>query len=146
MQFISSVVQFSTSDGREDGFKTTISDLEKCQKALNEYLERKKKLFPRFYFMSNVALLDVLSNGNDPPMVLPHLGAIYDGIGDLKMLYLAEGRRKSQVLAALAAGEDEEKTNADTRSVVTKRNSKTALAMISKDKEVVDFHEPFECQ
>merc|ERR1719450_1067599 len=131
MQFISSVVQFSTSDGREDGFKTTISDLEKCQKALNEYLERKKKLFPRFYFMSNVALLDVLSNGNDPPMVLPHLGAIYDGIGDLKMLYLAEGRRKSQVLAAMASGEDEGKANAGD-NVVLKRNSKTALAMISK--------------
>jgi hypothetical protein len=39
------------------------------RKALNEYLEVKKTIFPRFYFVSNSALLDVLSNGNNPPKV-----------------------------------------------------------------------------
>ena len=38
-----------------------------------EYLDTKKKIFPRFYFVSNVALLDILSNGNNPPRVMPYL-------------------------------------------------------------------------
>ena len=32
----------------------------------NDYLEQKKKYFPRFYFVANGALLDILSNGNKP--------------------------------------------------------------------------------
>ena len=32
------------------GWSTTIK---KCEKALNDYLEQKKKAFPRFYFLSN---------------------------------------------------------------------------------------------
>lgn len=32
----------------------------------NDYLEQKKKSFPRFYFVANGALLDILSNGNKP--------------------------------------------------------------------------------
>ena len=40
--------------------------IETCEKALNDYLEQKKKAFPRFYFVANQALLDILSNGNRP--------------------------------------------------------------------------------
>ena len=32
-------------------------ELELCQKALTEYLDMKKNIFPRFYFVSNMALL-----------------------------------------------------------------------------------------
>ncbi|CAK9016337.1 unnamed protein product [Durusdinium trenchii] len=40
--------------------------LEMCQKALNDFMDSKKRAFPRFYFMSSNDLLDVLSNGNQP--------------------------------------------------------------------------------
>ena len=37
-----------------------------CEKALADYMESKRRSFPRFYFVSTADLLDVLSNGNSP--------------------------------------------------------------------------------
>ncbi|KAF4325335.1 hypothetical protein BBI17_000424 [Phytophthora kernoviae] len=55
-------------------------ELEICQKALNQYLDGKKDIFPRFYFVSNASLLEILSNGNFPPRIQPHFGNCFDGI------------------------------------------------------------------
>ena len=40
--------------------------LEECQKKLENYLETKRSIFPRFYFCSNADLLKILSVGSDP--------------------------------------------------------------------------------
>lgn len=34
-----------------------------CEKALSDYLETKRLIYPRFYFISSADLLDILSNG-----------------------------------------------------------------------------------
>lgn len=47
-------------DGRQESLASMMSRLDQCQKSLNEYLDQKKKIFPRFYFVSNVALLDMV--------------------------------------------------------------------------------------
>lgn len=44
-----------------------------CEKALAEYLETKRLAFPRFYFVSAADLLDILSNGNNPQLVVRYL-------------------------------------------------------------------------
>ena len=41
-----------------------------CEKALAEYLETKRLTFPRFYFISSADLLDILSKGNQPSLVI----------------------------------------------------------------------------
>ena len=41
--------------------------LELCEKDLADFLESKKRIFPRFYFASTNMLLDILSNGNRQP-------------------------------------------------------------------------------
>jgi dynein heavy chain len=39
--------------------------LDQCQKALDDFLAAKRVIFPRFYFVSNADLLDILSNGSN---------------------------------------------------------------------------------
>ncbi|KAH8056491.1 dynein light chain binding protein [Aureococcus anophagefferens] len=48
------------------------TELEKCQKSLEGYLEAKRSRFPRFYFCSNSKLLIILSQGSDPTSMNAH--------------------------------------------------------------------------
>jgi dynein heavy chain len=81
---IPNVIEACSIEDIEDDLKRMTSDLEICQKALNDYLDAKKKIFPRFYFVSNVALLDILSNGNNPPAIMPYVSDCYDSIKNLE--------------------------------------------------------------
>jgi len=56
------------------------SELEKCQKSLEGYLEKKRNIFPRFYFVSNPVLLQILSQGSDPQAVQAYYEKIFDSI------------------------------------------------------------------
>jgi dynein heavy chain len=80
------VVTACTYDGREELLNTFFSEIEVCEKALNEYLEQKKKIFARFYFVSNQALLDILSNGNNPEKVDEYIGDCFDGMKGLDFI------------------------------------------------------------
>lgn len=50
-------------DGRDEEFHKCLSMVELCNRSLAEYLESKRKKFPRFYFISSLDLVDVLSQG-----------------------------------------------------------------------------------
>lgn len=52
-------------------------ELEICEKALADYMESKRRAFPRFYFVSTADLLDILSNGNNPVKVMTHMSKCF---------------------------------------------------------------------
>lgn len=111
-----SVIDACTAE-RLTTLETMSANIKRCEKALNDYLEQKKKAFPRFYFLSNQSLLTILSNGNNPPKVCEFLGDCFDG---LKTLVFAK-----QGVGAIP---------------------NVATGMLSKDDELIPFSTNFVCE
>jgi dynein heavy chain len=74
------VVVACTFEGREELLRGFLGEIELCERALRDYLGQKRKIFARFYFVSEQALLDILSNGNNPEKVDEYLADCFDGL------------------------------------------------------------------
>eukprot|EP00916_Digyalum_oweni_P021759 GHVL01036069.1.p1 GENE.GHVL01036069.1~~GHVL01036069.1.p1 ORF type:complete len:4080 (+),score=886.02 GHVL01036069.1:1188-12242(+) len=85
------IIEACCVDGREQQLNDLSILIEKCEKALNDYLEQKKKSFPRFYFVSNQALLDILSNANNPIKVNDYIADCFEGIKSLNFVENSKG-------------------------------------------------------
>ena len=112
------VIKACSADGRSNSLNEMKDDLEICQKALNDYLDRKKKEYPRFYFVSTRGLLDILSNGNNPPRIMRNLTDCYGGIKTL--VFKPDPEKEGEII------------------------KNVAVAMIAVDGERVEMPEDFE--
>jgi dynein heavy chain 1 len=59
--------------------------LNKIQKALGEYLEKERVSFPRFYFVGDEDLLEMIGNSNDTLRIAKHFKKMFAGVCGLVM-------------------------------------------------------------
>ena len=76
------VLDCCTVDGRLAALQGLFSQLEACQKSLSDYLETKRTVFPRFYFLSDDELLQILGT-SDPTAVQEHMLKLFDNVKSL---------------------------------------------------------------
>ncbi|MES1911448.1 MAG: hypothetical protein MHM6MM_003872 [Cercozoa sp. M6MM] len=57
--------------------------LDAIQKALAKYLETQRAQFPRFYFVGDEDLLEIIGNARDPQNVVRHMAKMFAGIAAL---------------------------------------------------------------
>ena len=80
--------------------------LEDIQKSLDMYLETKKIIFPRFYFISNDDLLEILGQSKNPQAVQSHLKKLFDNIKSLKLQKSSIGN-KTEALSMFSQESEE---------------------------------------
>lgn len=116
MSVTSNVIASTNRDGLCQRLEALQQELTLCEKALAEYLETKRLAFPRFYFVSSADLLDILSNGTEPDLVVKHLTKLFDSIAKLNFISDPNGG-----------------------------SHRIALGMVAKDSEYVEFNDQADC-
>ena len=99
-------VEACNMDGRLERLETMLGLLEQCEKALQDYLETKRIAFPRFYFVAAADLLDILSKGTNPQLILRHLSKCFDNVHNLSFS-LDEKGNPSKTAISMWSGEKE---------------------------------------
>uniref|UniRef100_A0A7M4F990 Dynein axonemal heavy chain 6 n=1 Tax=Crocodylus porosus TaxID=8502 RepID=A0A7M4F990_CROPO len=98
----------ATQPGLLETFQNNNGLLDQIQKCLEAYLESKRVIFPRFYFLSNDELLEILAQTRNPQAVQPHLRKCFDSIYKLEFALMmpAEGEQEkvftNDILAMLS--------------------------------------------
>lgn len=60
-----------------------VTDLEVMKRSLSVYLESKRMVFPRLYFLSDTDLIQLLGESRDPQSIAKTICKSFDGIGNL---------------------------------------------------------------
>ncbi len=94
-------------EGRLERIEAMLASLEKCEKALADYLETKRAAYPRFYFVAAADLLDILSKGSNPQLILKHLPKCFDNIKTLEFDKEADGHTPTRRAIGMYSGEGE---------------------------------------
>nr|KAG5701774.1 hypothetical protein BaRGS_000764 [Batillaria attramentaria] len=74
------VLSLVSQTGLRSLLTTMLDQLGRCQKSLNEFLEEKRAQFPRFYFIGDDDLLEILGQSTNPTVIQTHLKKLFAGI------------------------------------------------------------------
>ncbi|CAH2103550.1 unnamed protein product [Euphydryas editha] len=119
--------------------------LDQIMKCLEAYLETKRVAFPRFFFLSNDELLEILAQTRNPHAVQPHLRKCFDAIAKLEFgVRLPESEMEITEDGTLV----EKEMSFNTRDALQAKLAKTAkpedlttdiIAMLSPEGERVNL-------
>lgn len=80
-------IRFYRTNGQVlDQLKNNNEILDNIQKKLEDYLEGKRASFPRFYFLSNDELLEILAHSKELDIVQLHLKTCFDNLVKLEII------------------------------------------------------------
>ncbi|CAD8044294.1 unnamed protein product [Paramecium primaurelia] len=74
------------NDKMKQDFAYNVQMLDQIQKSLTKYLESKRILFPRFYFVSDEELVEILAQTKNPQQVQKHIFKCFENISELKIV------------------------------------------------------------
>ena len=94
------VLKACTREGLLEKFQDANKNLDLVQRGLKEYLEQKRSIFARFYFLSNDELLEILSQTKEVENVRPHLRKVFENMADLEF-------KPDKTIIAMYSGERE---------------------------------------
>jgi dynein heavy chain len=83
---VKKALDFSTLPDLLTKLEKVTDELYECEKALNEFMKSKQMSFPRFFFVAQADLLDILSNGNNPVKVMVHMPKIISAMDNLELI------------------------------------------------------------
>jgi len=140
------VVACCTNEALRAVLPTLLEQLEMCQKSLAAYLETKRAEFPRFYFVSDPTLLEILSLGSDPAAVVPHFqSGLFDS---LTAVTFDKARPPAQPRSLKRAPCARCGVSAPTRAGADRPQADKCrmLEMFSQQAEMVEFEKPVEAK
>lgn len=79
------VMEMTSAKGFLEDLLSANEMLDEIKAGVNAYLERKRLYFPRFFFLSNNEMLQILSETKNPQNVQPFLCKCFDGINRLQI-------------------------------------------------------------
>jgi len=95
------ILKACTKEGLLQKLQEANANLDVVQRGLKEYLESKRSIFARFYFLSNDELLEILSQTKEVENVRPHLRKVFENMADLKFM-------PDKTIVQMKSGEKEE--------------------------------------
>ena len=118
--------------------------LDEIEKLLEDYLETKRKDFPRFYFLSNDELLEILANQQHLEVIQQSLRKCFDNLFRLEILenldiiamYSSEGERVP--LSRISKAKDNVEVWLDTLQTNMKETLAKTIKMGIQDYDVTD--------
>ncbi len=101
--------------------------LAKIQKALGEYLERERSSFPRFYFVGDEDLLEIIGNTKNVPRLQKHFKKMFAGVHSILL------NEDNTVVLGVASKEGEEVQFKNPISITANPKINDWLTLIEKE-------------